>query len=137
MKPSHDSGARRSETHYRADAANPARPPAAPEDPAAQALLELVLQQTMAAYAQMQGAGTQVTEALRAVADEYAGASLSFEPCLVALVSAAIREPFASWVPEGPTWDALCRKVAQTMYDDPNSRARLETLWVQLQEARS
>jgi hypothetical protein len=70
------------------------------------------------------------------VAEQYAGAPLSFEPCLVALVGAAIREPFSAWVPSGPEWDALCRRVALTMYDDPTARARLESLWAQLQEAR-
>ncbi len=106
----------------------------APEDAAAQALLELVLQQTMAAYARTQGAPASVRDALRGVAERFPGAPLTFEPCLVALVEAAIREPFAGWVPPGADWDALCRRVAQTMHDDPTARARLESLWAQLQE---
>jgi hypothetical protein len=134
MKPSPDPGARGSETHYRADAPTPGRGASAGEDSAAQALLELVLQQTMAAYAKTQAAPESVREALREVARRYRGESLSFEPCLVALVSAVIREPFAAWAPAGEAWDALCRRVAQTMYDDPTARARLESLWAQLQE---
>jgi hypothetical protein len=128
MKPSSDSGARGSETHYRADSAAAARG-ASPEDTAAQALLELVLQQTMAAYAETQNAPESVRDALRSVASRFHGELLSFEPCLVALV-----EPFARWVPKGPPREALCRRVAQTMYDDPTARARLESLWRQLQE---
>lgn len=137
MKPSNDSGSRRVETHYRADAAEPSRQASPPEDPAAQALLELVLQQTMATYAEMRSASVELRSGLKSVAEQYPGGSLSFEPCLVALVSAAIREPFSAWVPEGPAWDALCRRVALTMYDDPTSRERLESLWKQLQEERS
>ncbi len=133
MKPSSDSGARGSETHYRADSAAAGRG-ASPEDAAAQALLELVLQQTMAAYAETQHAPESVRDALRSVASRFHGELLSFEPCLVALVEAVIREPFAGWVPQGPPWEALCRRVAQTMYDDPTARARLESLWRQLQE---
>lgn len=136
MKPSNESGSRRTETHYRADAGESARP-GPPEDPAAQALLELVLQQTMATYAEMRSTSAELRASLRAVAERFPGGSLTFEPCLVALVSAAIREPFSAWVPEGPAWDALCRRVAVTMYDDPTARERLETLWKQLQEERS
>lgn len=131
MKPSPDSGSRRSETHYRADPAAEAR---AKEDAASQALLELVLQQTMVAYARSEGAPASAREALRAVAQRFAGSSLTFEPCLLALVEAVLREPFAGWAPAGADWDALCRRVAQTMYDDPTARARLESLWAQLQE---
>lgn len=136
MKPSNDSGSRPAQTHYRADAATPARP-AQSDDPAAKALLELVLQQTMATYAEMRGASDEVRASLKAVAERFAGESLQFEPCLLALVSAAIREPFSAWVPEGPAWDALCKRVALTMYDDPTARERLELLWRQLQEDRS
>jgi hypothetical protein len=136
MKPSNDSGSRRTETHYRADAAEPART-SPPEDPAAQALLDLVLKQTMATYAEMRGTSVEMRDSLRAVAERFPGGSLSLEPCLVALVAAVIREPFAAWVPEGPAWDALCRRVALTMYDDPTARERLDLLWKQLQEERS
>lgn len=137
MSTSNDPGARRVETHYRADPGESPRPPASPEDSAAKALLDLVLQQTMATYAEMRGASAEVQARLRAVAEQFPGGSLSFEPCLVALVSAAIREPFAAWVPEGAAWDMLCRRVALTMYDDPSARERLELLWRQLQEDRS
>lgn len=128
---------RNPETQYRADPADSADKPAPPADPAAQQLLDLVLQQTMASFAKSQGSDTHAREALRNVAEQYAGAPLSFEPCLVALVEASIREPFSQWVSPGPAWDALCRRVALTMYDDPTARARLENLWRQLQEDKA
>lgn len=74
---------------------------------------------------------------LRQVAARYPKAAFSLTPVAVELVQAAIGPSYRELLDSQDAWEAMTQGIAQTLFDDPRSRQRLELLWSRLQEAPS
>lgn len=100
-------------------------------------LLEAVLQETANGFGGAEPLDPQTKEAFFDVARRYRGRPLDFDPTLVELVRVALRGLLH------PDRDGVefCRqlsvRVAQTLYEDPPARQRLERFWSRLAEGAS
>lgn len=73
-------------------------------------------------------------EALQEVAQSLAGQPLTIDPVGVALVRASLSTVLSRDAFQDDLWETMTARVTVTLFDDPQSRARLETLWQRLQE---
>lgn len=96
-----------------------------------QRLMNEVLQETLAAVDGVPS-GAEACEALRGVARDYAGRSLDLDPVVLGLVRAVLTPRFAGLEP--PHWAAMTMRVAETLWEDPASRERLDAIWHRLQQ---
>lgn len=74
---------------------------------------------------------------LRAVAKHHQNAVLVLEPIAVDLVEVVLRERLGNAIPSPGLWRMLSGIVAQTLWDDEDSRTRLDRLWHRLSKAAS
>ncbi len=72
---------------------------------------------------------------LREVAARYPTAAFDLEPVAVELVRAVVGEPFRGLLGAQEQWWTITYEIAQTLFNDPRSRQRLELLWIRLREA--
>ena len=95
-------------------------------------VLEDVLKQTAALYSLEQGSHPADLEPLLEVARRLRGTEFALEPVLVELVRATLRRQLK------PAWQseeqlaAVADRVARTLFENPDTHARLKTLWVRL-----
>ncbi len=101
-------------------------------DSTSRRVLEDVLKQTAALYSLEQGSDPADLEPLREVARRLRGAAFSLEPVLVEMVRATLRRQLK------PAWEseeqlaAVADRVARTLFENPETHARLNTLWDRL-----
>ncbi len=92
-------------------------------------LLEQVLRQTL----QENGAGVQLEdadkEALLQVTARYRDQPFSLEPIAVEMVWAILQTHFQTLSHSTGFWRMVSAEIAQTLFDDPQARPRLEELW--------
>jgi hypothetical protein len=101
--------------------------------PAAErALLESVLQWTEATLWADDPLEAADVDALRQVARRHPGAPLSPDPVAVELVQAMLQTQFAVHADWLPVWQGASGVIAQTLFEDPGARERLEVLWSRL-----
>lgn len=72
---------------------------------------------------------------LREVAARYPTEAFDLEPVAVELVRAVVGEPFRELIGGHEQWCSMTYEIAQTLFDDPRSRQRLQSLWNRLREA--
>ena len=95
-------------------------------------VLEDVLKQTAALYTLEHASNPADLEPLLEVARRWRGAEFELEPVLVELVRATLRRQLT------PAWQsekqlaAVADRVARTLFENPDSHARLKALWVRL-----
>jgi hypothetical protein len=110
----------------------PAEEPSVAEDPAREEeLLQTVLRRTVA----MEQEGKDcagLRSAIVAVVRRYHGPPIDWEPAVGSLVEVVLREEFRECPRWADLWPSLSRKIARTLWADPHSRNRLETLWAHL-----
>lgn len=95
-------------------------------------VLEDVLKQTAALHSLEHANNPEGLEPLLDVARRLHGMEFNLEPVLVGLVRAALRRQTPSdWQTEVQLV-AVADRVAQTLFENPDSHARLNTLWVRL-----
>lgn len=94
------------------------------EDSMSRQALEAVLRQTAALSAM-----THNDEACQEVARRLAGMAFQWEPALE-LVRATLRKQ--GLFQSESLFDAISQRVAQALFDNPESHARLEAFWRQL-----
>jgi hypothetical protein len=70
--------------------------------------------------------------AMRDVAKALGGQPFSLEPVVVELIHAVLELQFQKAGIPSATVRQMARQVATTLYDDPQARQRLETLWSRL-----
>jgi hypothetical protein len=97
-------------------------------------LLDSVLRQTAPSSSADDAPTAADMVALRDVADRHRGKKLVVQPIVVELVQAVLSEQFQPVVASGESWDTMCSGIAQTLFDDPVSRDRLDSLWSRLSE---
>ncbi len=97
--------------------------------------MERVLRETLAVTeADVPLEGAELT-ALEDVARRFIGTALSLHPVVVALVQAILSARFGSLACYPDVGQAVSLRIAQTLWDDPTSQARLLRLWARLTEA--
>lgn len=96
-------------------------------------LLEQVLRQTLNGAAP-KALDPSDLEALRGVARRHRGEPLVLEPTTVELIHAVLCAHFPKPFASGASGKAMSAEIAQTLFEDPTSRRRLEALWKQLTE---
>ncbi len=106
----------------------------APDTPPDRGLLEEVVRQTLAAEEENAARDRLIAECLREVRARHAGRPLTLDPVVLDLVDAVLEREFAGDGRRRAMWRGVSRQVAQTVYDDPACRQRLEGLWSRLGE---
>lgn len=120
---------------------SPGAPPPAPADSRSQGplgpdrdLLESVLRQTLADSSDSPTASDLA--ALGELARKHPGRTL--DPAIAAeMVAAVLREPFEALVATAELWRSMVTGIAQTLWEDPVSRDRLQVMWSRLSESAS
>lgn len=100
-------------------------------EPSQQRLLELVLEQTLAALS-ANAASPPCLDALRAVARQHAGRPFSLEPVTVALVETVLADTYQRLFPSQDGWRQMVGEVARALYEDASAHQRLANLWAAL-----
>jgi hypothetical protein len=98
-------------------------------------LMERVLRETLAVTDPDAPLDAAQWGDLQAVARRYAGEPLSMDPVLVLLVQAILGARFAALPRRDELGESVARRIAETLWDDPPSQARLHRLWAHLTEA--
>jgi hypothetical protein len=96
------------------------------------AALERVLEETAAGYLEAE-IPTSVLDNLRSVARQHCGSELQVEPMLLQLVEAILRLTFPPALLGSNARSQIVAAVAVTLWEDPASHQRLNTLWQDLQ----
>ncbi|MBI4582196.1 MAG: hypothetical protein HY718_21045 [Planctomycetes bacterium] len=99
------------------------------DDPA---LLESVLRETVAMCAVDEPLDEPEREAIEEVARRHAGQPFALQPVLTGLVEAVLRTQFADRLRSAAFWPDLTARVAETLFDDPVMRPRLERFWAEV-----
>lgn len=92
------------------------------------AVLEGVLQQTLSLLGAEKPLTAETSQALCHLVSRRKGVPFGLEPIAVELVSIVLKTQFQGLGPP-PLRDGLAARVARTLYEDPQSRARLEAFW--------
>jgi hypothetical protein len=113
----------------------PADERSTPSSPENRDLLERIVQETLANEAQVEPLDPAEWVALRSVGRRYAGQPLALEPMAVECIDALLRIRFQRLQQPDEFWRHVARRIAEALWDAPDSRARLEALWTHLCEA--
>jgi hypothetical protein len=100
-------------------------------------LLEQVLASTSFAGGEINALPAEELEALRQVARRHSGGILSVQPVLEELIEAILGKQLRALAPSPEGRREMVVEIAQTLFDDSVSRARLESLWLGLLESKS
>jgi len=98
-------------------------------------LLEQVLRETLAVSDPEVPLSLGEWEALRRVAEQQTGVALSLDPVVIQVVTAILVTRFRNVECPAELWQVLARQIAETLWEDPISQARLHALWARLIEA--
>jgi hypothetical protein len=93
-------------------------------------LLAHVLEQTLLERA-ADRIEASASAAARAVGRKHAGSPLVLDPVLIELVEALLLDQFQRAFPR-ENWRVVATEVAQRLFDDPGSQARLQQFWQRL-----
>lgn len=98
--------------------------------------LEQVLHETLAKLGEGGETDTADMAALHEVAVRHRDRPFGLDPVAVDLVRAVLGQRFQSLLSSDSTWQEMVRQIAQTLFEDAPSHARLESLWRKLREDR-
>lgn len=104
--------------------------------PAEPQLLEQVIRQTLMLDQSSAAENEAQIQALHAVAVRHRGVEFALDPIAVEMVQAIFSAQFSGPSAASDRWQAISRRVAETLYEDPVSRDRLAALWARLAEAK-
>lgn len=124
-----------SSTHSAADGAGDRPVPFRPGDSTSRRVLEEVLQQTATMYSLEPGIEPGDLGPLLEVARRFPNAPFEFDPVMVELVRTAFRRQLGGAWKTVDELNAAADRVARTLYENPESHARLSTLWDRLHAA--
>ncbi len=94
-------------------------------------VLEGVLQETLSLLGAERPLPVETTQALGRLVARHRGRQFTLEPIAVDLVSIVLKTQFPGLCPP-PMHQRMAARVARTLYEDPQSRARLEAFWKRL-----
>lgn len=98
-------------------------------------LFEQVLNETLLAAdanEPMDGAELQL---LLQVARQHLRQTLSLDPVVIELVQSIVGYRFGRRLGQEQDMEPMSRRIAETLWEDPNAHGRLESLWARLFEA--
>jgi len=101
------------------------------------ALLESVLRQTLEESRSPEEMDLPEKAALLDVAGRHRGKPLSGDPIVTELVEALLTTYFRNVSGSREFWSSISGEIAQTLFDDPVARLRLEAFWKRLCAATS
>ena len=101
-------------------------------DSTSRRVLEDVLKQTAALYSLEQGSHPADLEPLLEVARRLRGIEFQLEPVLVELVRATLRHQLQPAGQSEEQLAAVANRVARTLFENPETQARLNALWLRL-----
>lgn len=101
------------------------------------ALLEAVMQQTLAMSGGADDESARDLGALRSVVERHRGRPFALEPIAVELIGAILHERLNDWGLAPAARQAMTHQIAETIYDDPVTRGRFQALWTRLSEIPS
>ena len=97
-------------------------------------LLEEVLKRTLLNSTSASKSTAGEIALLRQVAERHRQRPFDLEPMVLDLVETVLQEHYQTLFASPEKWQAMVREIARTLYEDPQSRGRLESLWKQLLE---
>lgn len=97
-------------------------------------LLDRIVEQTMHAEID-RDSDAEDLRLLKQVAARFPQAPFELQPVGVEMVCALVGPQYRPLLESEEAWLAMMHAVAQTLFDDPNARRRLESLWRRLNEA--
>lgn len=97
-------------------------------------LLEQVLASTPLSAGEVNSLPPEELESLKQVARRHPGRTFSARPVLEELIEAMLGKQLRGMVASPAARAALVSEIAQTLYDDDATRARLEAMWLRLAE---
>ncbi len=101
------------------------------------ALFDAVLNETETALGGDAARLSGFLRQLQGLAAEHAGQPLSLRPVTVGLVGALLAPQVSGAIAASRLWSQVCDRVAQSLFDDPVARERLDRLWARLQADRT
>lgn len=107
--------------------------PAKGADSTSRRVLEDVLKQTAALYSLDPTSDPADLEPLLEVARRYREPELSLDPILIELVRATLSRQPGKNTESDQQLKLIAERVARTLFENPDARARVNDLWVQLQ----
>jgi len=107
-------------------------PPACDDD-----LMEQVLAETLAAASGGSPLDPREVEVLKNVARRYPGRAVECDPMVIELVQALLAFRLPRLADGSPRWQQMTGQIAETLWDDPVGRQRLESLWRQLRQGEA
>ena len=109
-----------------------AESPSAGSSAVDESLFDAVMQQTAAALDEQTLTRTVDLPRLREVACRHASDSLTLDPIVIELIEAVLETHLPPSLQSSGIKSKIARAVAQSLFDNPVSRGRLERLWSQL-----
>jgi hypothetical protein len=97
-------------------------------------LLDRIVEQTLQAEAE-RDRDAEDLRLLRQVADRFPQAPFELQPVCVEMVCALVGPHYRPLLESEEAWLAMMHAVAQTLFDDPSARRRLESLWRRVNDA--
>ena len=113
-------------------AADGVRPTPRSGDSTSRRVLEDVIQQTAALNAKDAGIHPADLEALLDVARRFRGVEFQLEPVVYELVRVTLTRQLRHAGQTDEQFAVVANRVAQTLFENPETRERLSSLWVQL-----
>ena len=101
-------------------------------DSTSRRVLEDVIKQTAMLYSLEQASDPADLEPLLEVARQYPGAEFQLETVVIDLVRATLRRQMKQTFQSEEQLDAISDRVARTLFENPETQARLNALWVRL-----
>jgi len=98
-------------------------------------LLDRIVKETMLVEATGNEDDGEELRLLRQVAARYPRTAFNLEPIAVEMVRAVVGLHYRETVDSDEAWQAMTQGIAQTLFDDPRSRERLQAIWHRLSEA--
>lgn len=95
-------------------------------------LLESVLRQTLQESSSPEDLDPTEKAALMEVAARHRGAALTPDPIVVELVEAILTAHFRNLSGSAELFSSISGEIAQSLFDDPAARPRLEAFWDRL-----
>jgi hypothetical protein len=102
--------------------------------PPRDSLLRSVVESTEAMFRKGGNGDAAVLGILESVVARYGAGPLASDAAVAEMIEGILREEFRSHPEWGMLWPAASREIARTLWEDPTSRARLESLWQYLCE---
>ncbi len=99
-------------------------------------LFDQVLDETLSVAGESPAINPEDLQSLIKVAGRHADCPLTLDPVLIEIVQAILDARFNTKPVAANLWNAMARRVAETLWEDQPSRERIQKFWLRLCGAR-